>query len=470
MVAMNNRSNEAVHFDKNSQTIGHDDKAEFVSNDHNHKEDEAILFRKEAIDHQRSQAWGSVVIATPWKFSLLALLSIAVLIVLVVYISFAEYSRKHRVKGYIAPAGGVVKIYADQTGQFSEIHVSEQQRVTKGMPLVSVVKQLADGKKNDIYKNRLQEIDYQIQALKENIEYAKRNNEIEIERREQLIQQTQAEILLMQTQVENQLSRVVIAKNKYRRMQGLGKKHMVAKTAVENAFDDYLVQTDLSQQIEQQLLNRESTLNQQKAGKERDQIQSMELKNQLASQLSLLRERRLEVEGSRSFTITAPTDGYVTGIQATLGASVSPNIPLLSIVPNEKIYQAFLYLPTAVMGSVAEKQAVRLKFDAFPYQRFGFYEAVVKEISHTIYTPNELDIPISVNTPVYRVIATIQQSSITPINGQSQPQALHDVNTGNLKHDQIRLQPGMTLSADILYDKRTLLEWIFEPLYKLRHG
>jgi membrane fusion protein len=32
------------------------------------------------------------------------------------------------------------------------------------------------------------------------------------------------------------------------------------------------------------------------------------------------------------------------------------------------------------------------------------------------------------------------------------------------------LMPGMALSADILMERRTLLEWVFEPLYGLgRH-
>ena len=31
-----------------------------------------------------------------------------------------------------------------------------------------------------------------------------------------------------------------------------------------------------------------------------------------------------------------------------------------------------------------------------------------------------------------------------------------------------RLKPGMVLDADILGEKRSLIEWVFEPLYSLK--
>jgi membrane fusion protein len=33
---------------------------------------------------------------------------------------------------------------------------------------------------------------------------------------------------------------------------------------------------------------------------------------------------------------------------------------------------------------------------------------------------------------------------------------------------EVALQPDMTLSADVILEKRSLLEWLFEPLFGVR--
>jgi membrane fusion protein len=51
---------------------------------------------------------------------------------------------------------------------------------------------------------------------------------------------------------------------------------------------------------------------------------------------------------------------------------------------------------------------------------------------------------------VYRVSATLNHNLVSAY-GQSFP-----------------LRPGMTLSADIQLDQRTVIEWLFEPLLSIK--
>jgi membrane fusion protein len=52
--------------------------------------------------------------------------------------------------------------------------------------------------------------------------------------------------------------------------------------------------------------------------------------------------------------------------------------------------------------------------------------------------------------PVYRVDVKLDRQTVMA-GGQEMP-----------------LRPGMTVSADILLEKRTVFEWVFEPVLELR--
>jgi len=58
--------------------------------------------------------------------------------------------------------------------------------------------------------------------------------------------------------------------------------------------------------------------------------------------------------------------------------------------------------------------------------------------------------PIALREPAYRIEVRLASQSVQA-GGQ-----------------QLRLHPGMLLGADILLEKRTLFEWIFEPVLALR--
>jgi membrane fusion protein len=58
--------------------------------------------------------------------------------------------------------------------------------------------------------------------------------------------------------------------------------------------------------------------------------------------------------------------------------------------------------------------------------------------------------PLVVREPAYRIIVELEKQTVT---------------AGDQK---VGLKSGMLVNADILLDKRTLLEWLFEPVIQLR--
>ena len=116
------------------------------------------------------------------------------------------------------------------------------------------------------------------------------------------------------------------------------------------------------------------------------------------------------------------------------------------IVPDDAKLYANVFAPTRAIGFVKPGQEVRLLFDAFPYQRFGSHRGTVAYVSKTIIDPREVDVPFQIDEPVYRVAILLSKQEV------------------NAFGEAVRLQPGMTLTANIVLEEQSFLEWLLTPL------
>jgi membrane fusion protein len=128
----------------------------------------------------------------------------------------------------------------------------------------------------------------------------------------------------------------------------------------------------------------------------------------------------------------------------------------MNIIPSDTMLQAQLFSPSRAVGFLREGQRVLLRYEAFPYQKFGFQEGVVVSVSRSAVSPAEMTQQLAglntlygANEPIYRVIVNLKQQTVAAY-GKPMP-----------------LQPGMKLEADVLLESRRLVEWMLEPLFSI---
>jgi membrane fusion protein len=99
---------------------------------------------------------------------------------------------------------------------------------------------------------------------------------------------------------------------------------------------------------------------------------------------------------------------------------------------------------------------VLLRYAAFPYQKFGQHEGEVASVSRTAISPAELPQPLvglvnptGAGAPVYRITVALAHQSVQAYG------------------EPLPLQPGMQLEADVLMERRRLVEWILDPLFSV---
>jgi membrane fusion protein len=133
-------------------------------------------------------------------------------------------------------------------------------------------------------------------------------------------------------------------------------------------------------------------------------------------------------------------------------------VPLVTVVPSNSKLQAILYAPSRALGFLKPGQAVKIKLDAFPYQKFGVAEGKVISIADSPVRASEssagtrLATSTETGEPMYTVRVELDKQIIEAYGNQQ------------------RLRPGMQLDAEIQLDTRRIYEWVLEPLFSLRHG
>ncbi|AVJ19320.1 anibiotic ABC transporter [Serratia sp. MYb239] len=116
--------------------------------------------------------------------------------------------------------------------------------------------------------------------------------------------------------------------------------------------------------------------------------------------------------------------------------------------------QARIMVSSRAIGFINPGQQVMLRYEAYPYQKFGVQRGRVLEVSTAALSPQEVMAitgDSNVHERLYQVVVELDKQSI------------------NLYGKDVALRSGIKLEADFLIEKRRIIEWVFEPLYALGH-
>ncbi|UCG97965.1 MAG: HlyD family efflux transporter periplasmic adaptor subunit [Burkholderiales bacterium] len=408
------------------------------------------LFRQEAIDAQREKLLGEVSTARPvptWVFTLLAL-SFAALII--GFMFWGEYTRRERVAGFLVPDVGAAPILAPEAGTLAELMVKEGDPVDAGAPIarLSLERGTASGATSaDLMQRELKQRVANLEAEKENVRLLAEQQKEQLRRR---IDDLKKELAQADTEIRLQSTRVASAREDFQRTQQLVKDGFVSDTALAAKRNE-----QLDQQVKLETLRRSRAAIARDLRSAQSDLPAIDLRarqqtDQLTREGGELQQDLVQQEARRETVIRAPIAGTVTNIAVARGQSLAADAPLATVLPAGSGLEAQLLVPTRAAGFVQPGNAVVLRYEAFPFQRFGQYRGVVHNVSRTVWSPGEKVGPMTVREPVYRIDVELERQTVA-VSGQEVP-----------------LRPGMLVSADILLEKRTVFEWIFEPVLELR--
>jgi membrane fusion protein len=410
-----------------------------------------LLFRQEAIDFQQyNRQWGDVGSLQPVPVKIAAWFLAASAAAVTIFLFLAQYSRKETVSGYLTPTSGTAKIFAPQRGTVKVVHVDQGSTVQKGQPLLTIETDQITADGIDVNASMLNILQPQKALLAENIRGEVQRTGSERERLTALVSGLEGEISLLQSQIQLQAERVTVAQSDSEAAEKLRSSGYITAVELRRRQAQVLEQRQAVSALNQQLAARRNQLTETNFALQQLPALMAQKVQALRNDLATTDQRMAEINGRRAYVIRAPTAGRISTLQATVGQNVDPQRLQLEIIPEHAVLQAELFVPARAIGFVEAGQAVRILYDAFPYQHFGVYTGRVVKISQTLLRASDAAGPVALQEPAYRITAALDRAEIEA-NGK-----------------KIALQPDMLLKADIILEKRSLITWLTSPLRGVR--
>jgi membrane fusion protein len=406
------------------------------------------LFRPEAVEAQRLQWLGGVQLVRPPSLAWVTVGVVLVALALGAFLFFAQYTRKATSAGVVVPDLGLIRLVPSAAGSVLERRVVEGQAVRAGdvlfvlaleRPLLSSDAQAAVRRSLDERRRSLADAAIAQQALAGTQRAA-------LERR---LAAMEGEVAQLDLEAGLQQQRLAMAEQNLARLQSLQADQFISAAQTQAKSEEVLALKAAAQGLQRQraaLLRERAALEGERRALP---LVAGAALGSLERDLAQADRDAAEQGAEQRLVVRAPQSGTVSTLLAEPGQSVSPASALATLVPAGAVLQAQLFAPSSAIGFVQPGQAVRLRFEAFPYQKFGQQPARVLQVSRTPLAASELAalaLPAvgAGAEPLFRITVALEGEPVAPLSA------------------------GMRLQADVLLEKRRLIEWLFEPLLGLK--
>lgn len=373
---------------------------------------------------------------------------------LIAFFAWGTYTKRSTVEGQLVPVSGLVKVYPLQAGILLKKHVVEGQKVKKGDVLFVLSSDRQSGMQGNIQASISANVAERRQSFEDELAKTRTVQQDERDALTKKIASLESELSELAVQIDSQKSRVKLAEESVTRYQGLLAQDYISKEQLQQKQEDLIDQRLRVQSLERDRINVARDLADQKNALSTLSLRQQNQLAQLQRSISSTEQDLTESEAKRQLLVTAPEAGTATAVIGEVGQMADGNRPLVSIVPAGSILEAHLYAPSRTVGFVKAGDPVLLRYQAYPYQKFGHAKGTVQSVSRTALTANELAATPSMTNagssePLYLVTVALASQTVTAYGKPEQ------------------LQTGMLLDADVLQEKRHLYEWVLEPLYSL---
>lgn len=400
-----------------------------------------LLFRQEVIDARRQRLAGTVIAATPPSAKLYTIILLAIVVAGGLFLAFGGYASSAQVRGVVAYDAGIARVYSAAGAEIREIHVRNGQQVEAGAPLVTLA--LVQGEQGA--SAQIAQVANQDSELARQYELASTIGSTETSALHQQKSTYQNMIASLERQRSLAAGQIDLSQAALRRATRLAGEGAGTQRQVEDSRANLLARRSELESINERLIGQREALRNVEAQIAQKSLETSRTQSVLSAQRAALAEQREQLMRSDRLVLTAPVAGQVSDVSVQVGQRAMPERSLVTIVPAGSQLEIWLYAPTRAVGFARSGQQVRLHFDAFPHQKYGAGQGVVTEVSNVPVEPGNVQAELRIEEPVFRIRVRIEN---LPSRVAEAMQAM---------------RPGMTLTANLVLERRNLWEVLFLP-------
>ena len=410
------------------------------------------LFRTEALQSKRHAWLGSISLAQSTPTWVLTLIATLATVGIGLFLVLGTYTRRTTVMGQLVPKLGLSTVLAQSTGVISRLEVSEGDIVSKGQRLGVVTVPRSTVTEGDTLAALSQQLDLRRSGILQKQEAQIALLAVQGAGYREQLAASRRELRNIEAEIGNRRQQIQIAEGTLQRLRRLEEGSYVSLLQIEQQKSKALSWLGELQALERQAIAVRRSMSQQMQSLHELPQQVKATNAAAASDLAQLEQEQVEAQARGALTINAPVDGTVSAQLVKPGQVVQSGQPLLSLLPAGDVLEAELFVPSRAIGFIERGDNVRLRYQAYPYQKFGHQQGKVSRISRSAIVMDDLGPRIGHlggSEPIYRVTVVLERQVVTAF-GNEEP-----------------LRPGMLVDAEILGERRKLIEWLLEPLHSL---
>lgn len=402
------------------------------------------LFRSEAVDHQTSIREGTPMTGVVPGWSLVLGTIGAGLLVAAVVLTLLRFDQRLRAEGVVEPSGGLITVPAPIDGTVTEVSVRLAQRVEQGAPLLTLAGASLEPELARTQAQRRTQLDQEmdnLRALRRSRKAAATGAAHQLAAQRQSLHDSHRSI---GEELQLQQQRVALAEQEMPQMRALGERGLISAVQVRTAENQVL-----------ELRMQASRLQRERAGQQRDigrvereladlQDQQLNADFELRQRIGALREERARLVRAQHAQVHAPTPGEVATLLVRPGQSVMRGEPLLALAREADELVVSLRVPAASPGRIDVGAPVVMRSPAFPPARHGYLTGVVLAVSGATGSAGQA------------------------VSGGRGADSGFDVRVSldaGAAAAGIRLRPGMRVDADIVLQRRRVIDLLLEPIH-----
>ncbi|WP_242689842.1 HlyD family type I secretion periplasmic adaptor subunit [Sulfurimonas aquatica] len=410
---------------------------------------------------------------SPFNLRIVLYLWTLVVVVFLLWANLAKIDELVRADGEIVPGGDNQLIQNLEGGIIEEILVSEAQMVKKGDVLVKI----DNRKSTSTYASsrlKSQELQAQIFRLKaeatgSDLEVDKkfRKKYPELYKREKKLYSINKSYIDSQSNILKQQKYQTESELRESRTRVKDLKRSLALIKEEIVINEPMVEKGIKSKIDFLKLQREENdirerynsareliprlksslreIEEKKSEiKQRFMSEAQEKLNELTSELLRIENKSDALQDQVKRTVViSPVNGHVQKLFVhTLGGVIKPGDDIVEIVPSDAALWVEVNVKPADIAFIYPSQEAMVKISAYDFAIFGALKGEVVSISaDTIMDSKE--------NRFYKVKIKTQVSQFS-------------------KERKIILMPGMTVNADIITGKKTVMDYILKPILKTK--
>ena len=396
------------------------------------------------IEKNHRSNFGDVIIATTFSQRAITVCSVIIFICIILFMSFAEYTQKRNVNGIVYPDKGIISIKSKQSGTLSALYIKSGDFINSGEKLLAI-----DASSSTHYfKNNEESYREMFSKLRSISSRETQDNITDLEAKKKLTEeqviQTKNSIAIMERQIRLLNAAIHSQQISFSKIQDAYKKRYVSDVEKNNAEMQLIDKKMQLQSLNNEISSKEGQIISLKKELEDtiDRIKNIQNENEKENIDSLI--KMYGVASDSESILRAPSAGKIAEVVEKTGSFVNTGDTILRVIPQGSVNQIVAFISPEFIGEIKKGTRVALKYDSYPYQRFGFEHGIIIDISRVPLQPEDIytNFGIKFENACYRIVIKITE-----------------------KKKRINIIPGMSLKVDIPTRKTSIIKWIF-PFFR----